>query len=195
LNGTIGVVVATFGDRGVWGPLALRAIESLERQTVPVDAFTWEHRTSLREGRNHGARRLATDWLIFLDADDELDSHYIEAMRAVERGDVLVPLTFGIYEDGSEDPEPVRIGPCDLRYSNYAVIGTMHRHHLFDEVGGFGDFPCLEDWALWRSIARTGAEFVLSEAVYRVHVRSGSRNSDHSAHARAYTRILREVPL
>jgi hypothetical protein len=84
----------------------------------------------------------------------------------------------------------------DLRRANCIVIGAMCPAHLFFEVGGFGEWPMLEDWALWRAMVARGAAIRDAEhAVYRVHVRPESRNTDQGLHRDVYRQIQKAVPL
>lgn len=201
MRGTVGVVVGTYGDPDVWGPLSKRALASIEAQTSLPDDYVSVHSDSLRQARNGGAAILDTDYLIFLDADDELDPRYVEEMRnALSRAHdpwiIYRPSTFGIYEDGTCDGRPAMIPSTDLKRTNCIVIGAMCPKDMFHEVGGFKDYPILEDWALWRAMVAEGA--IVKEvphAIYRVHVRPQSRNTDHGLHRGVYSRILKEVPL
>ena len=189
------VVVGTYGDIEIWEPLARRAIESAQQQTVAPHRVIWSHRHTLQEARNSAASNAETEWLIFLDADDELAPDYIEKSLAGS-GDIRRPSTLGIYEDGSEDAQPVLIQETDLRTSNCIVIGAMNRKSFFDEVGGFRNFPILEDWDLWRRMVASGAVVRdAPEAVYRVHVRPGSRNSDPQTHGNVYQQIVKDGTL
>lgn len=199
----VGVAIGTYGDRAAWTPYVRRAIASLENQTTPPDDFMWVHAKTLQEARNGAAEQLKdNEFLIFLDADDELDEHYIQAMRAVLDEDlaraalaIMRPSTIGVYEDASTDDRPVMLPLTDLTRRNCIVIGAMCPTFLFEAVGGFDDYPILEDWALWRKMLSAGAVIVdVPEAIYRVHVLPGSRNSAPT-HGDTYARILREVPL
>lgn len=193
--GAVGVVIATYGDISVWGELAHRSIMSVERQTVLPEVVNWSHGDTLQEARNRGAAACDTEFLIFLDADDELDEGYVEAMLN-SSGDIRRPATIGVYEDGSTDAAPVLIPVPEggLTQSNYIVIGAMIRKQDFLNVGGFNDFPILEDWHLWLRLVRAGAQIVdVPGAIYRVHVRSDSRNTHSAAtHGRYYTEIRAE---
>lgn len=192
----VGVAIGTFGDRLEWTNYARRAIHSVQRQTVAAN-YSHVHHRSLKEARNAAAESLSSSkWLIFLDADDELDERYVERMLACPEGDIRRPATIGVYHDGSEDPAPVMIPKRDLKVSNSIVIGAMHPAKFFFGVGGFDDYPILEDWALWRKMVAAGASVVdVPDAIYRIHVREGSRNTDEQLHGRIYQRIIREVPL
>lgn len=183
------VVVGTFGEESVWEPLARRAMASVERQTVLPDEILWVHRDSLQEARNTGAEMAGTEWLIFLDADDELDQGYVEAMLRAP-GDLRRPMTLGVYEDGSEDAAPIFIPRKPLLEANFIVIGAMCRREQFLRLGGFDDYPMLEDWALWLKMACDGAEIADAHgAIYRVHVRPDSRNTGGNLANKTYSRI------
>lgn len=191
-NETVGVVVATFGDWEKWHAIGQHAVASVKAQTRPPDQFCWLHGETLAEARNFGMKELQTDWVVFLDADDELDPRYIEAMLAAE-GDIRRPATLGVYEDGSEDAEPVMIPRRDLAVANFIVIGAMCRREDALAVGGFDELlPCIEDWDFWTKLILAGAEVGdCPDAIYRVGVRDNSRNSQSKAHSEAY-RIIRE---
>lgn len=185
------VIVATFGD-SMWQELARHAGETAQNQTLRPHAVILSHGASLQEARNAPGLGADTEWLIFLDADDELDPYYVEAMMVGE-GDVRQPATLGVV-DGIEDDYPVMIGPGrTLLERNHIVIGAMVRTDLFRAVGGFDGWPVLEDWDLWLKCWRAGAEFgQVPEAIYRVHVNPNSRNQNQALHGRVYGEIRRK---
>lgn len=201
MKGTVGVVIGTFGNRVEWSRRAQEAIQSVKAQTSPPDAWIHKHSKNLADARNEGADALDVDYLIFLDADDTLDSRYVEEMRnALSRAQdawcIYRPSTFGIYEDGTSDEKPVMIPRTDLRRTNCIVIGAMCPTDMFYEVGGFKQYPILEDWALWRAMVANGAIVKdVPHAIYRVYVRTQSRNQDQKQHGQVYKQILREVAL
>jgi len=185
----VGVVVGTFGDPEKWYPLAARAMASAE--AAGADKLYHCHSDTLQHARNIGAKMVGTEWLIFLDADDELDEGYIDAMLKGE-GDIRKPATIGVYPDGSEDDAPTMIPTRDLNRANHIVIGAMCRAEIFWRVEGFRDYPVLEDWDLWRRMCRAGAVVgEVSGAVYRVHVNPDSRNSNQALHDKVYQQIRR----
>lgn len=185
----VSVIIPTFGDDS-WRSIASRATASAISQSVEC-AVIRKHCETLQEARNQGAEDAETEWIIFLDADDELDHRYVEAMLDAS-GDIRRPATLGIV-NGIEDDEPVMIPKKDIKTANYIVIGAMCRRDDFLAVGGFDDYECLEDWDLWLKMIKNGAEVVdVPNAIYRVHVTPNSRNSNVKAHHEAYRRIRRK---
>lgn len=192
---TVAIIVPTYGDVDEWRPLAYRALYSAQNQSHPPSDVRWVHADTLQWARNEGAERAYTDWLIFLDADDELDPYYIEKMLEGE-GEVRQPATLGVHADGTVDKEANVIPPGEGRMygaplleRNHIVIGAMISKSLFDEVGGFNDLPCLEDWDLWIRCWLEGATFgVCPEAIYRVHFSDESRNNPKN-HGEVFTQI------
>lgn len=189
----VGVVIPIFGREEEWAKLAARAVQSVKDQSWPCE-WIYSVGGTLADARNHGAEFFKDkEWLIFLDADDELDSEYVGHMLA-GTGDVRWPSTLGVYEDGSEDPFPVLLQPKqNMLLGNHMVIGSMIRQELFHEVGGFRELPILDDWDCWIRCWLMGAEFQpCSRAIYRVHVRPGSRNQQQDLHGQVYSFIQRE---
>ena len=86
------VVVATFGDVS-WCDLAdQRAIPSAEAHGVPV---IHSHGNDITDARNHGLSLVETEWVCFLDADDELGRRYFDQM-ALGTADVRAPACVAI---------------------------------------------------------------------------------------------------
>lgn len=193
----ISVVVATYGAE-MWKETAQRALASAAEQSLGPHEVLHEHGSTLAEARNDGARRATGDWLLFLDADDELDHNYISAMtgaiRAHEDRPVLFqPATLGVV-DGVEDSHPVVIPKRDIKTGNYMVIGTLVERDLFNKVGGFLEWPLYEDWCLWIRCMQNGAESIpVPCAVYRVHVNPNGRNNpDRDLQVKVYNDIRRK---
>lgn len=193
----ISAVVATYGDKSVWGPLADRAEGSLQAQTRKPHEILRIHGNTLAQARNEGGHWASGEYLLFLDADDCVDQNYIEAMmKAItwsSRKRLLAqPATRGWYADGSMDDEAVLIPPARLIDRNFLVIGTVVQRALFLEVGGFREYDWSEDWDLWLRCVLAGCGIIqVPAAEYLVRVNEG-RNSDMDAAGRCYSQIRAE---
>lgn len=188
---TIGVVVATFGSRE-W---ELRGLEkaSLTRATAGADHVISIHADNLAAARNKGAREIGTDYIVFLDADDELCYNYCEVLRGyIEPGNILYqPETRGMYPDGSLDETSNFIPDRNMSESNNLVIGTAVTAQYgveFDSV-----LKALEDWDFFLRMIATGAKVKRCPGmVYLVGVNENSRNAPSGAHNEAYGIIRRK---
>jgi GT2 family glycosyltransferase len=194
---TISVVVGTYGEDS-WQTLAQQAVASAWQQSVAPLEVLHVHAETLDDARNQGAEAANGDWLIFLDADDELDGRYIEQMAAmIDRlragvDYLLQPATLGIHADGREDPNPILIpAKRSIMDGNWLVIGTAMRRSQFLRLGGFSPMPAWEDWHLFIRAMLDGARALpVPGAVYRVHVRQNSRNAlDQPAAERLYRQV------
>ena len=187
----VDVIVATYGDLPTWEPLAQRAVASAESQTVKPDFIHRIHGESLAEARNAGAAQSEAEWLIFLDADDELNDTYVESMLT-GNADLRQPSTLGVYEDGSTDAYSVVIPPkASIRIGNWFIIGTAIRRELFVQAEGFHDEPAWEDWSLMlRCFALRATWETIHNAVYKVGVNTVGRNSTAADNRSLHSNIL-----
>lgn len=181
------VCIGTFGDDS-WVDLARdRAIPSAEALGVPV---VHVHADTLAEARNQAVERASTEWVVHLDADDELERGYVDGL-ARGTADVRAPMVRCV-----RDGRMVRRGlfmprvwrhrhDCTadcLTAGSWVVVGAAVRRDMVIAVGGWEEWPIYEDWALWLRCLAAGATFEASrDAVYRQHLRVDSRN--HSGEA------------
>lgn len=184
----VGVVVATFGSDD-WIDLARdRAIPSARAEGVP---WVHIHGETLHGARNLGLTHMAREWLVFLDADDELEPGYVEAML---RGtaDVRAPSVRYVGGGRTRPPYVPKVAGHDhecepdcLTWGNWLVVGSMVRRELAIQVGGWRDFAWSEDYDFWVRCWQAGASIeAVPQAVYRAHVRRDSRNRGQSREAK-----------
>jgi glycosyltransferase involved in cell wall biosynthesis len=178
----VSIVICTFGDR-TWQRLAReRALPSAEAQGVPVGVF---HAETLADARNEALADCDTPWIIFVDADDEIEPGYCEAMLA-GHGDVRAPSVRRVKPDGRAkrrtymprvyNHSHVCRGDC-LPLGNWCCCGSMARVDLLKEAGGWWDEDIYEDWSLWLRCWKVGGDIQpCFDAVYRYWESPNNRN-------------------
>lgn len=174
------IVVATFGDPS-WEQLARqRALPSALQFGVPVIHV---HGDTLAQARNAGLGKVRTEWVVHLDADDELDGGYLAALAQGE-ADVRVPAVWYLNTGQATTPYVPKVAghghACTadcLADGNWIVVGAAVRTEVARAAGGWVDWPCYEDWEFWVRCWKAGATFqTLPGGIYRAWVRNGSRN-------------------
>ena len=195
---TVSVIVATYGE-DEWETLAReRALPSVmngnlfEADARICDVLVHHVPDGTRASSlNVGAHYANGDWLIFLDADDELAPGYVGAMRrALEQNpDGKVLFTPAVQQVRKGNPSaPFFFPECDLTTGNWLVIGTMINRDFFLSLGGFREHPHgLEDWNLWARAVRAGASIVkVPDAVYRAFWNPRSKHHVLARNRREY---------
>lgn len=189
------IIIATCGD-SKWRQLALRrALPSASRFDQAEIAIYHGPNDKIHEARNAGARMAQGEWLCFLDADDELEPGYVEAMLRAE-GDLRYPRVRYVDPKSSAPlPAPTTLFKTHLFKRNYMVIGTFVRRELFFNVGGFEEFPSWEDWALWIKCWLAGAQSVLvKDAIYRSYMNPAGRCTVQNSRALHDSIVARYAP-
>lgn len=172
------VCIGTFGDRS-WIDLARRATASVPNE-IPV---IHRHAETLHDARNAALAEVRTEWVVYLDADDELEDGYFDAMRE-GTADVRGPIARYMVDSTERNLWQPRVWGHDhdceaecLRDGNWLLVGAMTRTEIMRRAGGWRDFAWSEDWDLWIRCWKAGATFeLISNAIYRAHVRPDSRN-------------------
>lgn len=172
------VVIATFGANSFWLVARDLAWKIIDSQYIPPHEVICVHGETLAEARNYGAEVAETDWLIFLDADDDLDPLYCYEMMQGE-GDIRRPSVIGFQQEEYGrvyiDPEPVMGSRYPLIQRNFLIVGCMVNRDIFLHVGGFDEWPVLEDWAMWLKCVCFGDASIedVPKAIYRINDNHG----------------------
>ena len=147
---TVSIIVATFGS-SQWARLAdERAIPSALAQGCQV---VIEHGATLADARNHAAGQATGNWLVFLDADDELEPGYAASVLRGS-GDLRVS---PLIEVDRGRRRRVRLASRYIEVLNPCHVGTAIRRRMFESCGGFPEFEAWEDWGLFLRAHRRGA--------------------------------------
>lgn len=173
----VSVLIATYGSED-WRELAWsRAYPSAAAQSDDVQVFH-DPEGTIASVRNELASSAKGDWLLFLDADDEIAPGYLDAMAQVGGENVLLTPSVRKVIKGRPQPKTFFYPEVDLRYGNWLVVGTLVRRELFVRVGGFEDLPHgFEDFSAWSKCHRLGARVIrVPKAVYIQHVNPNSKH-------------------
>ena len=179
----VSIAIASYGDDS-WREMASgRARASADAQGVPVIQVHLPDGT-LAQARNEALEQVETEYVIFLDADDELAPGYVYWMgegTADLRSPAIAQTMYGSPLGPSFMPKVFQhTKPCTaecLRYGNWLVIGTAARAQLVRDVGGWEEFAWSEDWQLWAKCWKAGATVEpIHRAVYVAHVSHNGRN-------------------
>jgi len=148
-----------------------RALRSVWEQQAPPAAVVVEvdhSHAGAAVTRNRGLAAVQTEWVAFLDSDDQLRPAHLRRLTEHQRdtGADLVYPWFDVVNGW--DPFPDRFGvpfdPAVLRERNTVPVTVLARTSLIRDVaGGFRpkgppDNPC-DDWGCWDEMVTAGAQF------------------------------------
>lgn len=159
-------VVTPFHDQRRTNGMLERAAASVRAQTVPVEHILAEdiHHMGAAITRAHGLALVETEWVAFLDSDDEMDPDHIEQLLACaeQTGADYVYPWFRVR--GGTDPFPMFFGkPFDPACPNSTTITILVRTELAKTVGFVRD-PATqasgEDFLFTKGCIATGAKIV-----------------------------------
>lgn len=163
--------------------LLRRALLSVLGQTRPADAIAVvvdTERAGAAATRNRTIEAAATEWVAFLDDDDELLPHHLEhllAEAATSGADIVYPWHHIIGPDGRQLPDllgaqGVAFDPAELDRRNWVPVTLLARRSALVDVGmfprpGSPEWPHTEceDWGAWRRLRDAGYRFHHTPAV------------------------------
>jgi glycosyltransferase involved in cell wall biosynthesis len=173
---TVAVLICSYGSRQVWNGYAARALSSVALQSRGPDEVIRIHRSSLHAARNEAAEMAKTDWICYLDCDDELEPKYLEACLNAT-GDIRYPRVRYCTEGSRQIPNPVTLNAKPLTEGNFMVVSSLMRREQFLKVGGFPSCQVYEDWILYLKLTYAGSiPHLVGDAVLRAWQRPDGRN-------------------
>lgn len=163
---SVTVVIPTIPGREAELKRALASVEAQTRRPDAVLVGVDFERHGAAATRNNLLQQVATEWVAFLDDDDELYPTHLKL--CLRRGAMSgVDVVYPGYDTIGEDPVNcfrMPFSPDLLRIHNFIPVTAVARTEKVRAVGGFvehpdenGD-PC-EDWGLWLRLLDAGAKF------------------------------------
>jgi glycosyltransferase involved in cell wall biosynthesis len=146
-----------------------------------------EFNRGVSAARNTGARMARGDYLVFLDADDELVPDAVEKMlRAIESAGASWCITDTFIITG-DTISVSRFNPPDgdpflaILAMDFITRGIFFRRTDFEDIGMYDEtLLACEDWEIFIRMTEPGKPFCyLAEPVYRYHRREGSLTTGH----------------
>ncbi len=142
-------------------------LRKMRGASVKVGACSWKHPQAFY--LQHALRHVETEWVWIHDIDDYA---FADALKGIEDVDADV-WQMGFERSDGEFYLPPHMSPDEVLAAqrNPFVAGSAVRTDSLNHVGGFPDIA-LQDWGLWRALAREGATFDASDRVhfyYRRH--------------------------
>jgi glycosyltransferase involved in cell wall biosynthesis len=135
--------------------------------------------------RNAGIAHAGSEWIAFLDSDDEWDPNHVERVVGHLRDQVLVSSparTPAGQVRGNPWPWSIRLSPKRMLAPGNLVVtsGTFVRRDTLTAVGGFRALPRAQDLDLWLRVLEAGPGVVLggTTVIYYEHAEQASRDRD-----------------
>lgn len=136
------------------------------------------------KARNQAINECKGLFVLILDSDDLISSHFVELAVIKMLEDVNVKLVATDYKFFGRINNIIRLEKYSIERlmgHNLFVVSTMFRKFDFDSVGGFNlnMKEGLEDWDLWLSILKNGGDVKYVKGInffYRIKPKKYSRN-------------------
>jgi GT2 family glycosyltransferase len=145
--------------------------------------------------RNIGLARVATPYVLVLDADDRLAPGALTTLRAPLDADPKLGFAYGRMKFFGDWDGELRFPPYDpyaLLYRHTIGLSALARREVFEATGGFDPaFEQFEDWELWVNALAHGWQGRQVDAVtveYRRHAQAKQR-SDRRVYRRMYRQL------
>ena len=165
-------------------------LTSLEAAHPAMAVVRLSENIGLSRVRNLAAARATTEWIVFLDADDWLETTYVQQAEAwlMRSPDVDVLMPDMTLVRGQERPRVIRSHvPRDWRElleRNTIVQTSVVRRELVARLGGYDPGLDFEDWDFWARALKAGGRFARLPGAFvnrREHGSNKSKTCDEAA--------------
>jgi len=160
--------------------------EEIAQQWVNKDPrfkYIKKENEGISAARNKGIQEAKGTFILPLDADDKISSHYVKlAIQEFDKDDALAMVYCKAQKFGAES------GPWELEnYSlkrlakiNMIFCSGVYKRSDWEAVGGYDEKMVhgLEDWEFWIALLKSGKKVIqLDEVGFYYRVKEGSRNT------------------
>ena len=144
---------------GSTDPLTIEVLQKLKKPNTKVVHLA--ENKGLPAARNAGIAAAKSPYILPLDADDTIESTYIEkAFTILESNPEVGFVTCGLklFGDFTGSKIPPKYNFYQLLFENIVPYSALFRKEAWQEVGGFKDNMRLgyEDWEFWISVGEKG---------------------------------------
>jgi rSAM/selenodomain-associated transferase 2 len=167
---TIGVLLSQLREQAPEGDIVVADGSSADSTAALAQAFARVVVTPANRGLqlNRGARAAHGEVLLFLHADVEFPAGGLAAIERVLADPDVVGGNFTLEFSGGDFPSRVftRIDRWRRRFGIfYGDSGIFVRREVFERLGGFREWPVLEDYDFARRMLRAGKSVCLPQVV------------------------------
>lgn len=118
---------------------------------------------------NAGAKEASGETLLFLHADTILPEGWKENIVSAMSNEMIVGGAFSLSIDSERVPYKIISATANIRSRitriPYGDQGIFVRRSVFEEIGGFGEMPIMEDVDLMRRLKKVGKVVMLRDKV------------------------------
>ncbi len=186
-------------DDGSDNKATTNKLDEIRREKPEIKIISQKN-SGLSAARNTGIKDAKGEYIVCLDSDDILDTHYLEQLVPILEEDKAGALGFvtpWLKEFGLSNNlwETKDYNPAELLFNNVVVVASLFRKKAWKEVGGYKDIMAggYEDWEFWISIAEKGYKWsVVPEPLFFYRIREDSMlvNAKGEKHMELYKRLI-----
>jgi len=138
------------------------------------------------EARNVGIRSATSEYVMVLDADDQLHPLYIERVASLLDENPQAAIAYSSYREFGDRNRVVTLPPFDpvVLLTDCIIMGcAMFRKSIWQMLGGYDPNQIFEDWELWiRIVTRGWKALGTPEPLYFYRVHGGSKDAEANRH-------------
>jgi glycosyltransferase involved in cell wall biosynthesis len=162
-------------------PLTLQLLACLSNCGIKV---IHSENMGVAAARNLGVRAAAGQFILPLDADDQLSDNFLELTVSVLESEPDVGVVFGqvlLFGEISGAWQQSDFTVKRLLLENMIVVSALYRRDDFMKIGGYrlNMVYGWEDWDFWLSMLELGRSFIkVPQAFFHYRIKSSSRDAD-----------------